>query len=172
MNGKERVRRALAHEPVDRVPIGFFAIDFDTVERILGHETYLRAKAKSQIAFWEGRRDEVVQSWKEDTIELYRKLEKNPHDPVLAVAYHKRFADPIGVFVLLLLALPFALNQERANLYVGIGLAVLVCFLYILSEMLCRDMGNTDRLRAVAAAWLPNLVFGPLGIFLFDTVRK
>ncbi len=75
MNSKERVRRALAHEPVDRVPIGFFAIDFDTVERLLGHETYLRAKAKSQIAFWEGRRDEVVQSWAEDTIELYRKLD-------------------------------------------------------------------------------------------------
>lgn len=75
MNGKERVRRALAHKPVDRVPIGFFAIDFDTVERLLGHETYLRAKAKSQIAFWEGRRDEVVQSWAEDTIALYRKLD-------------------------------------------------------------------------------------------------
>lgn len=75
MKSKERVQRALAHQPVDRVPIGFFAIDFDTVERLLGHETYLRAKAKSQIAFWEGRRDEVVQSWKEDTIELYRKLD-------------------------------------------------------------------------------------------------
>ncbi|MBN1248970.1 MAG: hypothetical protein JXC32_15025 [Anaerolineae bacterium] len=75
MNSKERVRRALAHKPVDRVPIGFFAIDFDTVERLLGHETYLRAKAKSQIAFWEGRRDEVVQSWKEDTIALYKKLD-------------------------------------------------------------------------------------------------
>ncbi|MBN1877829.1 MAG: hypothetical protein JXA33_26650 [Anaerolineae bacterium] len=75
MKGKERVRRMLARQPVDRIPIGFFAIDYDTVERLLGHETYLRAKAKSQVAFWEGRRDEVVQSWKEDTIALYRKLD-------------------------------------------------------------------------------------------------
>ncbi len=75
MNSKERVQRTLARQPVDRIPIGFFAIDFDTVEKILGHETYLRAKAKSQIAFWEGRRDEVVQSWKEDLIALYRKLD-------------------------------------------------------------------------------------------------
>ncbi|HEY64151.1 MAG TPA: hypothetical protein G4O02_06225 [Caldilineae bacterium] len=75
MTGKERIRRTLARQPVDRIPIGFFAIDYDTVERILGHETYLRAKAKSQIAFWEGRRDEVVQSWIEDTIALYRKLD-------------------------------------------------------------------------------------------------
>ncbi len=74
MNSKERVRAALAHEQPDRIPAGEFAIDFDTAERILGHETYLRAKAKSQIAFWEGRRDEVVQSWKEDSVELYRKL--------------------------------------------------------------------------------------------------
>ncbi len=75
MNSKERVNRVLARQPVDRIPIGFFAIDFDTVEKILGHETYLRAKAKSQIAFWEGRREEVVQSWIEDTIALYRQLD-------------------------------------------------------------------------------------------------
>ncbi len=75
MNSKERVQRTLAREPVDRIPIGFFCIDFDTAGRILGHETYLRAKAKSQIAFWQGRRDEVVQSWKEDMIALYKKLD-------------------------------------------------------------------------------------------------
>jgi hypothetical protein len=36
------------------------------VEKILGHEACLRAKAKSRIAFWESRRDEVVESWKGD----------------------------------------------------------------------------------------------------------
>jgi hypothetical protein len=45
------------------------------VERVLGHETYLRAKAKTQIALWEGRRDEVVQSWIEDTVALFHKLD-------------------------------------------------------------------------------------------------
>ena len=75
MTGKERVLLALEHKIPDKVPWGEYAIDYDTVERILGHETYLRAKAKSMIAFWEGRRDEVAQSWKEDLIELYRKLD-------------------------------------------------------------------------------------------------
>jgi uroporphyrinogen-III decarboxylase len=75
MNSKERVKKALDLEVPDKIPFGEFAIDFDTAEKILGHETYLRAKAKSQIAFWEGRRDEVVQSWKEDTVELYGKLD-------------------------------------------------------------------------------------------------
>ena len=58
----------------DRIPIGEYAIDCDTVERVIGHETFLRAKAKCQVAFWDGRRDEVAQSWREDIVELHRKL--------------------------------------------------------------------------------------------------
>ena len=75
MTSKERVQTVLAGQIPDRVPIGEFAVDFDTVEKILGHETYLRAKAKSQIAFWEGRQDEVIQSYREDHIALHRKLD-------------------------------------------------------------------------------------------------
>ncbi len=74
MTSKERVAAALEGRLPDRVPYAEFAVDFDTVERLLGHETYLRAKAKSQIAFWEGREDEVAQSWLEDHIALQRKL--------------------------------------------------------------------------------------------------
>jgi hypothetical protein len=74
MTSKERVLAALEGRVPDRVPYGEFAVDFDTVERVLGRETYLRAKAKSQIAFWEGRDDEVAASWLEDHIELHKKL--------------------------------------------------------------------------------------------------
>ncbi len=75
MNSKQRVLATLEGRIPDRVPIGEFAVDFDTVEKIIGHETYLRAKAKSQIAFWEGRHDEVAESYLKDHIELHEKLE-------------------------------------------------------------------------------------------------
>ena len=75
MTSKERSRIALLGGVPDMVPLGDFSIDYDTVERVLGHETYVRAKAKCQIAFWEGRRDEVVQSLVEDTVDLFRKLD-------------------------------------------------------------------------------------------------
>ncbi len=75
MTSKQRVLATMSGEIPDRVPIGEFAIDFDTVEKIIGHETYVRAKAKSQIAFWEGRHDEVVDSYLNDHIELFKKLD-------------------------------------------------------------------------------------------------
>lgn len=74
-NSKKRVENIFNGEMPDRPAVGFFAIDSDTAQAVLGRETYWRAKAKCQIAFWEGRRDEVVQSWIEDGIELYEKLD-------------------------------------------------------------------------------------------------
>jgi len=75
MNSKQRVQTVFSRQSPDRCPIGFFAIDSDIASRVLGRETYWRAKAKSQIGFWQGRRDEVVQSWITDAIELYKKLD-------------------------------------------------------------------------------------------------
>ena len=75
MNGKERVRAAIAREPVDRVPLGFYAVDHDTVERVIGHPTLVRNKVEIRIATWEGRRDDLVQSFKHDSVEFYRKID-------------------------------------------------------------------------------------------------
>lgn len=74
MNSNKRVTKVFAGEIPDRVPIGEFAIDFDTVEKIIGRPTYLRAKAKSKIAFWENRHEEVIESYIKDHIELHEKL--------------------------------------------------------------------------------------------------
>lgn len=86
MNSKQRVLAALEHREPDRLPLGFFAVDHDTVSKVLGRETFLRAKAASQIALWEGRRDEVAQSWREDAIEFYSKLDVIDIVPAHAMA--------------------------------------------------------------------------------------
>lgn len=75
MNSKERVAAAIARRPVDRVPLGFYAVDHDTIERVLGRKTYVRNKVQTQIALWQGRRDELAESLKADTVEFYRRID-------------------------------------------------------------------------------------------------
>jgi hypothetical protein len=75
MNSRERVAAAIARQPVDMVPLGFYAVDHDTVAKVLGHPTYVRNKIAIQVALWEGRRDEVAESLKVDTVEFYRKID-------------------------------------------------------------------------------------------------
>lgn len=69
------MRTALRFEEPDKVPLAVYAIDCDTASRVLGRKTFIRDKAATQIALWEGRRDEVVEALKADIPELYAKLD-------------------------------------------------------------------------------------------------
>lgn len=75
MNSRERVSAAMARKPVDRVPLGFYAVDHDTIEHVIGRPTMIRNKVETQIAIWEGRRDELAESYKKDSVEFYRKID-------------------------------------------------------------------------------------------------
>jgi uroporphyrinogen-III decarboxylase len=57
------------------VPLGFYAVDYDTVEKVLGRPSYVRNKIEIQLALWEGRRNEVAEGLKKDTVEFYRKID-------------------------------------------------------------------------------------------------
>jgi uroporphyrinogen-III decarboxylase len=74
MGAKEAVNNVLSHKQPEYIPIGMFVIDCDTAAKVIGHETYVRDKIRTQIALWEGRRDEVIQSLKEDSVELFKRL--------------------------------------------------------------------------------------------------
>jgi hypothetical protein len=62
ITSKKRVEPVFAGDIPDRSQIDFIEIDSDPAGKILGRETYWRVKAKSRIAFWDGRLDGVVQS--------------------------------------------------------------------------------------------------------------
>ncbi len=72
---KECVRNVINRRPAPYVPLGFYIVDYDIVEAVIGRKTYVRNKIAMHLAYWEGRRDEVVQSLKEDTVEFYRKID-------------------------------------------------------------------------------------------------
>ncbi len=83
MTSKQRVKITLAHQQPDRVPMGEFAFDHKIIEHYTSRTSYWRpfSNAKAQIALWQGKRDEVVESWKEAIVFLAETL---GHD-VLAV---------------------------------------------------------------------------------------
>ncbi len=72
---RERVFAALEHREPDRIPWGEHSIDYNVYEDILGRETLVQAKMKLTEAYWEGRRDEIVECYKRDRLDLIRALE-------------------------------------------------------------------------------------------------
>ena len=76
MTAKERVKAAIERRPSDKVSLGLYAVDHDTIAKVIGRPTYVRNKPGFRKAvFFEGRRDEIVESMKQDVVDFYKKID-------------------------------------------------------------------------------------------------
>ena len=71
---RERVQAALSHTEPDLVPWGEHSIDYNIYEMVLGRESWVHAKFRETRGLWEGRRDEIVECYKRDIIDLTNAL--------------------------------------------------------------------------------------------------
>jgi uroporphyrinogen decarboxylase len=72
---KQRVIAALNHQEPDRVPTGENDVDYELVERLLGHPTLYNSRWRERQALWDGRRAEIVADYGSTLVELAHALE-------------------------------------------------------------------------------------------------
>ncbi|MBM4045545.1 MAG: hypothetical protein FJ279_10555 [Planctomycetes bacterium] len=90
MTPKQRVIAALQHREPDRVPWGEWQYDHNVVSMIIGRETFIGAKFRLTKAYWDGRRDEIVESFKRDEVDFIRGLPLDlVHAPLVPPRGHK-----------------------------------------------------------------------------------
>lgn len=113
----------------------------------------------------EGR--ETMQLSYSELLEL-RALRPGRRD--LQMAFQSRFTFPLANLVLLMLALPFAVSYERGRRIERVVFAILLCGLYLVTDLTCQSLGSTV-IHPVLAAWFPTIVFGAFGAVFFVGVR-
>ena len=79
---------------------------------------------------------------------------------------HIRVTEPLNNIVMLLLGLPFILSRER-NIKASVTLCVLTCAMFYAFIYVCRYVGLPPEF----AAWLPILLFGPIAVVMYDSVK-
>lgn len=83
--------------------------------------------------------------------------------------YHLTF--PLANLVLLLVGLPLVMRHERARGVEGVAKGLLLCLFFFATDFVCRSLGVQGALDPLLASWLPVLLFGSLGVVLFDALR-
>ena len=78
------------------------------------------------------------------------------------VLIHKRFVRPILDVTLLFLGLPLVLNGANRNIFLAIGISMLLVIGFSVSVVFCHTLGDQYLVAPVLAAWLPVAVFVPL----------
>jgi len=85
----------------------------------------------------------------------------------LWVDYYAKFSQPALSFVMIWLAIPFAMRLRRGGLAISFATSVAIAIAYLLVFSVTMAMGHADRLSPLVAAWLANGLFFAIGVFLF-----
>jgi lipopolysaccharide export system permease protein len=78
------------------------------------------------------------------------------------VAIHSRLVQPLLDVTLLFLGLPLVLSRKNRNMFLAIGLSVILVIWFMGMTMACQYLGSNYYLVSPAlAAWLPLMIFVP-----------
>lgn len=88
------------------------------------------------------------------------------------VDLHLKIAFPFTCFVIVLLGAPLAADARRTGLAGSFGKGTLICFVYYSCVKAGQALGWNEALSPELGAWLPNLIFGVLGLALLWRAPK
>jgi len=87
------------------------------------------------------------------------------------VAVHSRLLQPVVDVTLLMLGLPLMFSRRNRNVFLSIGLCLLVAISFSLVTLAFQSLGGLNLLRPTLAAWLPIMLFLPLAVGMSHTLR-
>ena len=83
------------------------------------------------------------------------------------VEYHKRWASPLGAFIMTLLGVTMSSRRVRGGMGKNLGIGIVLTAGYILFSTVSTTFSVNNVMSPFMAAWLPNLVFLAISIPLY-----
>jgi len=87
------------------------------------------------------------------------------------VDMYSKLSDPFKNLIMVLVAIPFALQSPRGGRVYGIALAIAIMAAYMVADYSARAFARADLLPPLLAAWTANIVFLGIGTSLFLRAR-
>ena len=136
----------------------------DLSKRERKHSEMSRKALKKKIALMkEVTKTAVDKEIVAEYTKLYHKLD---------VILNQRVALPFSCLVFGLFGIPLGLRPQRTNTSIGLGLSLVFILFYYVLMTLGRALGISGAVSPFLAAWLPNIIFGIIGVILFVRARR
>jgi len=145
----------------------------DNAGKILGEPVFLK---ECMIPIKEKPIDFETQEWRSDYLS-YRELKnyiknfrgagKRIVKNLLVDLYYKISFSLISLIIIVIGA-PFAMITTRGGVLIGMGMSIGIGLLYYAVIAICLAFGKAGILPPLLAAWMGNIIFGALGIYLVN----
>jgi len=88
------------------------------------------------------------------------------------IELHKRIAFPFSTFILTLIGASLSTRKVRGGIGIHLATGIAISFLYILFMQFSAEFATKGNLPPIIAAWVPNIIFGIVGVFLYRLAPK
>ncbi len=85
---------------------------------------------------------------------------------------HNRIASPFATLVMTLIGVSLSSRKLRGGIGMHLGLGILLTFIYILFMRVTSVFATYGNLPPSVAAWIPNVIFTLIGLYLLRTAPK
>lgn len=107
------------------------------------------------------------------SMELLEYIQEHGMRASVAFELNSRMAAPLANVVLLLVGLPFVLKRDVKSPFLAIVVAVGIAGAFLALDIVCKNFAMRGTvLTPLAGAWAPIIIFGPLGVLIFDTIES
>lgn len=86
--------------------------------------------------------------------------------------YHRRFAFPFAAFILTLIGVSLSSEKKKGGMGMNIGIGLLLSFSYILFFTISSTFAVNGNLSPMWSMWMTNIIYLPIGIFLYIRTPK
>lgn len=86
--------------------------------------------------------------------------------------YHKRWASPLGAFIMTLLGVTMSSKKVRGGMGKNLGIGIVLTAGYILFSTVSTTFSVNGVMSPFMSAWLPNFIFLIIGIFLYIRAQR
>ena len=90
----------------------------------------------------------------------------------LKLEKYKRFVYPLSAYVLTLMGVSLASRKVRGGIGLPLGIGIFLSFAYILFIQFSNMFALKGSLPPLIAVFIPNIIFGILGVYLLATAPK
>jgi lipopolysaccharide export system permease protein len=89
----------------------------------------------------------------------------------MRVDLHQKIAYPFGVFVIVLIGLPFALmiRSRKGSPFISLGIALILGFLYYVANAVSLAFGKSGLLPPIFSAWMTPVLFTIIALVVIET---
>jgi lipopolysaccharide export system permease protein len=90
----------------------------------------------------------------------------------LELERNKRFVYPLSAFILTLMGVSLSSRKVRGGIGLPLGIGIFLSFAYILSIQFSNMFALKGGLPPIVAVFIPNIIFGSLGVYLLMKAPK